>query len=393
MNIGIITFVKCNNYGAELQAYALQKKLNDLGHNAEIIDVEKDMGALYRRPSTYRTAIINRYKYFGLLKGTLKVVQLIYDKYCAKKSIAMDADLICRKRKKFHDFFYLETRHSDHHYTLDEIRSAESLPYDVLIAGSDQIWNYQQTDYLDVYFLMMAKDWNIKRMSYAASFGVKKIPNDKKNMYKMYLENLDAISVREIDGLDIVRSCSKCEVSMVLDPTLLLNKSVWVRNLVKDDFLPKEKKYVVIYTLSGSRYIYDLAKRIAAQLNVEVLNIKGGFKKAEDVNGVQHVCDAGPGDFISIYNHAAYIITDSFHGTAFALNFNVPFTTLLNPVSSINSRALSILKLTKMEDRLIYDDGTNSFPDKLDVDFSVANREIERLRKESLCFLQSNLTK
>ena len=99
----------------------------------------------------------------------------------------------------------------------------------------------------------------------------------------------------------------------------------------------------------------------------------------------------GKREFISIYNQAVYVITDSFHGTAFAINFNIPFTTLLNPVSNINSRALSILKLTDTESRLIYDDGSNKEPNSLNVDYNSINAKIESLRKSSLNFLERNL--
>lgn len=392
MKIGIVTFVKCDNYGAELQAYALQKKLNVLGYEAEVVDLEKEQGVIESSLSSYTDAIKNRYKQYGIIKGTAKVLELIKDKYNARRAYSANADKVARRHKIFEDFFNTYIKHSSKYYTLEEMRNAQSLPYDVMIAGSDQIWNFMQTRYLDVFFLMMANRWHARKISYAASFSVSKLPDSKKSLYKKYLENMDAISVRETTGIDIVNNCSYCKATVVLDPTLLIKREEWVEYIGREDYLPKDRKYVVIYTLSGSHYIYTLAKKIARKLGVEVINIKLGFSKVEGDDGITHIGDAGPREFISIFNQAVYVITDSFHGTAFSINFNIPFTTLLNPVSNINSRALSILKLTGTESRLIYDDGSNKAPDTLNLDFAPINKVIDRERKSSLEFLISSLT-
>lgn len=389
--IGIVTFVKCDNYGAELQAYALQKKLNNLGYDAEVIDLEKENGVLESSFSTYKNAILNRIKVYGLLRGIIKVSELIIDKYNVKKSAKKYSNLIERKHKIFDSFFCNFIKHSSKYYTLDEIRKIEHMPYNIMIAGSDQIWNYMQTNYLDVFFLMMANRWSARKISYAASFSVGDIPTNLREKYQSYLNNMDAISVRELNALDIVHNCSSQKATLVLDPTLLLTRNEWVSYIGIKDYLPKNKKFVVIYTLSGSHYIYTLAKNIAKKLSVEVINIKHGYERKKGDDGIIHITDAGPREFISIYNQAVYVITDSFHGTAFAINFNISFTTLLNPASNINSRALSILKLTGTESRLIYDDGNNKEPNSLKIDFNPINSIIESLRKSSLDFLEKNL--
>lgn len=391
MRIGIITFVKCDNYGAELQAYALQKKLNLLGYDAEVINLEKEKGVIESSFSSYKNAILNRYKQYGVIKGSLKIIELIKDKYNARKAFAANSDKVKERHKIFELFFNDYIKHSTKFYTLEEMRNIQSLPYNVLIAGSDQIWNYMQTRYLDVFFLMMANRWETKKISYAASFSVSSIPQSKRAMYKQYLENMDAISVREITGIDIVKNCSNCKAVTVLDPTLLLNRNEWIEYIGKKDYLPKNKRYVVIYTLSGSHYIYTLAKKIAKKLEAEVINIKLSFSKIKGDDGITHIWNAGPREFISIFSQAVYVITDSFHGTAFSINFNIPFTTLLNPASNINSRALSILKLTGTESRLIYDNGENKEPDTLNIDFTPINKIIEKNREKSLKFIKENL--
>lgn len=390
MRIGIVTFVKCDNYGAELQAYALQKKLNLLGYNAEVIDLEKEKGVLESSINTYVNAIRNRYKQYGIIKGTISLFTLIKDKISVKRAYTNNLDKIYERHKVFEHFFDSYIKHSDRFYTLDEMRHIKSLPYDVMIAGSDQIWNYMQTKYLDVFFLMMANRWGAKKISYAASFSVSDIPENKKALYCKYLKNMNAISVREIAGIEIVKKCS-CNATLVLDPTFLLNRQEWTSFVSIKDYLPENRKYVVIYTLSGSHYIFNLAKSIAKKMNVEIINIKLNFSKIKEEEGIIHITNAGPKEFITIFDHAAYVITDSFHGTAFSINFNIPFTTLLNPASSINSRALSILKLTNTESRLIYDDGSERKPESLFIDYKPINAIIDNYRKRSLSFIEDSI--
>lgn len=362
-----------------------------MGYDAEVVDLEKETGVLEGSWNTYRDAVKNRYRQFGLLKGTLKLLELIRDKWALRQSIRANAEKIAERHQIFERFFNDYIRHSSQFYTLDEVRAADRLPYDVLIAGSDQIWNYRQTNYLDVFFLMMADRWKAKKIAYAASFSVSSIPEDKQAMYRRYLENLDVISVRESTGVDIVKACSGRTASLVLDPTLLINREEWIRFVGIDDYLPEDKRYVVIYTLSGSHYIYALAKKIAHKLGVEVINIRLGFNRVKGDEGIIHITDAGPREFVTIFSHAAYVITDSFHGTAFSINFNIPFTTLLNPASSLNARALSILKLTETESRLIYDDGTGKEPASLEVDFRPVNQVIATWREKSLQFIKDSL--
>lgn len=389
--IGIITFCNCANYGAELQAYALQHVLNEKGACAEVVHIEKEQNMLEGQWRTVFNAIANRYKTYGLIKGTRKTIELIQSKRAQKKATAQNQDKVKYKKQIFDDFFERYVTHSSEYYTLEGLRHIKHLPYQTMVAGSDQIWNYKQTRYLDVFFLNFASSFAAKKVSYAASFSIDKIPIDLKSKYKTLIEGMNSVSVREDVGLDLVKSCCDVPAVQVLDPTLLIKAEEWVRLIGNSEYLSTEKKYVVIYTLSGSKYIYNLAKFIAKKLGVEILNIKSGFERVNGDDGIIHLYDVGPREFISIYSKAAYVITDSFHGTAFSINFNVPFTTLLNPVSSLNSRALSLLRLSDTMDRLIYDDGSNKEPMSLHMDFSSINKTIDDWRKKSFDFIETEI--
>ena len=390
MKIGIVTFVKADNYGAELQAYALQQKLNMLGYDAEVLDLEKEQGVMASSKRNIVTSLKKRIAYYGFIKGGIKFLQTMIGAIEAKKALQKNIEQALAKHALFERFFYEKIKHSHDFIKLDEL-SVKELPYDVYIAGSDQIWNYMQTKRLDVFFLMFANRFKAKKISYAASFSVPVIPDDLKEQYKVYLNNLDNISVREDNAVKIVEELSNKKAVQVLDPTFLLTREEWIKNLALDNYLNLSKKIVVIYTLSGSRYIYTLAKDIAKRLNAEVVNIKSGYNRVKEDCGIIHITDAGPQEFITLFSKAVYVITDSFHGTAFSINFNIPFTTLINPVSNINSRVLSILQQCKLQDRIIYDDGSDKKPKTLDCSFEMANKAISDARDLSLSYINMSL--
>ena len=390
--IGIITFCNCMNYGAELQAFALQKKLNLLGADAEVIHIEKEKWAMQGSYWTILTAIKKRIQMFGFWGGTLKTIGLIKDKLAVRKAAKLNRDKQALKAEVFDSFFNNYIRHSARYYTLDELREGKlDIAYDVIVAGSDQIWNYMQTHYLDVFFLEFAKRLNTKKVSYAASFSVDSIPAALHAKYRHLIENINAISVRELSGQKLVSQISDRKAELVLDPTFLFTSKEWVEMVANPDYMKDDKRYVAIYTLSGSKYIYGLAKKIGKELGAEVVNIKSGYVRIKGDEGITHLYDVGPREFISIFSHAVYVITDSFHGTAFSINFNVPFTTLLNPVSNLNSRVLSILELTNTMDRLIYDNGDNREPDRLDMDYTPINKIINDWRNKSLSFINREI--
>ena len=389
MKIGIVTYVKCDNYGAELQAFALQWKLNAMGFDAEVLNLEKRNVDLKRNPVVIKGAIMQRIKKEGAFKAFFSVMKKILEVYGRIKAEKKFADKEKKKHKLFECFFEKKIRHSEKFYTLDEVCSDETLPYDVYIAGSDQIWNYIHTDRLDVYFLMFVNKFKAKKISYAASISIYDIPEKMRADYKKYFENIDVISVRELHGADLVKKYSCKTAEVVLDPTLLLDKQDWLREVAA---IPEiEDDYLLVYTLSGSSHIRKLALDIAKQMNLKVYNIKSNYVP-EPNDGVKHFYEIGPAEWVGLWSKAKFVVTDSFHGTAFSINFNVPFLTLVNPNSMMNSRVLSILKITELENRIVYDTkGDCEKEHELFVEFHKANEIIKEWRVKSLNFLQEAL--
>lgn len=388
MKIGIVTYVKCDNYGAELQAYALQWKLNTMGYDAEVINLEKRDIDMKRNPVVIKGAIAQRFKKEGV-KAVFSVVskakevlsRMIYER---KFKNEME-----NKHLLFEKFFNEKVRHSPKFYTLDEISEASDLPYDVYIAGSDQIWNYIHTDRLDVYFLMFANKYHAKKISYAASVSIYDIPEKWRPTYKTYFENIDVLSVRELHGADLVKKYSNKTAEVVLDPTFLLSRSDWEKEVAKE--MEVVGDYLLIYTLSGSPHIRSMAQNIANKLGLKVVNIKSNYVP-EPNDGTIHFYEIGPSEWVGLWAKAKYIVTDSFHGTAFSINFNIPFTTLVNPTSMMNSRVLSILKITGLESRIVYDapNGLKE-PTELTIDFAPVNNVLSEWREKSLSFIVNAL--
>lgn len=389
MKIGIVTYVKCDNYGAELQAFALQWKLNSMGYDAEVIDLEKRNIDMKKNPDVIKGAIFQRLKKEGLFKAVVSISKKVFEvrkRIRAEKQFAVQK---ANKHKLFESFFERKVKHSAKHYSLDEISSTTDLSYDTYIAGSDQIWNYIHTDRLDVYFLMFANKFNAKKISYAASVSIYDIPEKWRPIYKTYFENIDTISVRELHGADLVKKYSNKTAEVVLDPTFLLKREDWLREVAA---VPETNEdYLLVYTLSGSSYIRKMALDIAKKNNLKVYNIKSNYVPEPD-DGVTHFYEIGPAEWVGLWSKAKFVVTDSFHGTAFSINFNVPFLTLVNPNSMMNSRVLSILKITNLEERIVYDTKDDCERERtLELDFEPVNNIINQWREKSLLFISQCL--
>ena len=388
MKIGIITYVKCDNYGAELQAFALQWKLNQMGYDAEVVNLEKREIDLKKNPGVIYRSVKQRIKQQGF-KAVKSIFLKVKDTLTKLHAQTDCKVMIEKKHLLFENFFEQKIRHSARFYTLDEISKIDTLPYDILVAGSDQIWNYIHTDRLDVYFLMFANKLGIKKISYAASISINDIPKRLRKDYCKYLNNIDCLSVRELDGAAMIKRYWNMNAEVVLDPTLLITKEEWINNVAVEPAI--KDKYLLIYTLSGSPHIRNLAWNIANKLGLKVVNIKSNFVE-EEPDGTIHYYEVGPAEWVGLWSKASYVVTDSFHGTAFSINFNIPFTTLVNPVSTMNSRVLSILPIIQLTSRIAYDNVDRiDESEELDVDFGFANDIINLWRQKSLRFINKSL--
>ena len=374
MRIGIITILKVNNYGAELQAYATQAALRRLGYDAEIIDY-----LFYKNPGHIPTP-----KSAPLFKFPLKkrLAERLYP-IIAKMRSSGNGDAAKRRAGRFASFHERNTSMSAIYRTIDDLYGAK-LDYDVYLTGSDQVWNPGIYSSVDPYFLGFAPE-GCRRVAYAASFGVSSIPEDAREYYGSRLRRYDAIGVREKGAVEMVRGLAGREAQWVLDPTLLLTRDQWTRVASP---VGVDQPYILIYELTPCPYIRRLAEHISASKGWKIVRV---CKSAaiEDKDGkIDNITDAGPAEFIGLFAQAGYVVTNSFHGTAFALNFGRQFYTVLPLRKQNNSRQRSLLELFGLTSRLLVEG--DELPDVArEVDYKAVDARLDSERAKSLKFLKS----
>lgn len=380
--IGIITIVRVNNYGAELQAFALQKKLELMDYESEIIDY------LYYKNWNFKDSSMSRP--FISMDAKAKVMYWLKYRlvnFLIAKIFPVFSKSVRLRQRRFENFHRLNSKFSRQYRSMPDLYRARH-DYEVFIVGSDQVWNPSAASSIEPYFLTFAPK-DAKKVSYASSFGVSEITPGLRTRFADLLNNIGVISVRETSGLDLVEQLTGRKSELVADPTLLLTKQEWVGYMAEYPDMPKH--YVLIYQLSDSDSIVRLAKMIASERGVPVFRIcRRAFGEHEDA-GVTNITDAGPAEFLWLIAHSDYVVTNSFHGTAFSVNFEIPFFTVLSATKKNNSRMESLLTAVGMCGRILYDDVDISSANMAAPDFSLAVRRLKDMRDKSEKFLNKNL--
>lgn len=383
MKVGIITIVNVNNYGAELQAFATFRKLQLMGYNAEIINY------LYYKDWRYIDSKMSRSFNSMSIKGKI----IYFAKYrVASFVLNKILPLICKDVKQrianFNSFHQHNTRFSKLYKSMKDLYTDTPI-YDVYMVGSDQVWNPNASSSIEPYFLTFAPH-SALTVSYASSFGVSKIENNSiANRIKLGLSSIKTISVRESSGVNLVKELTGRTAQLVCDPTLLLNKSEWTMFMKPVSNMPQ--RYVLIYQLSESDAIVKLATRIGKQEQIPVYRIcKRAFKVKKD-KGVVNILNAGPSEFLSLITNASFIITNSFHGTAFSINFDVPFYTVVSAKKKNNNRMESLLDYVGLGKRIVKDDVDITNLPIVGYDVNATQLKLKSFRLESEKFLEDAL--
>lgn len=354
MKIGIITFHRPINYGAILQAVALPQKITTMGGKAEIIDYRNDFQEKTIKNSNYRTAV-------GIKN---KIKALLFSKINNTKKI------------KFQNFLKNNVNLSEKIYNKENINEVNNI-YDLFISGSDQVWNLKLTNNDYNYFLKFVKDDN-KKVSYASSFGYSNIPEEYRENSIKYLNKYKIITVREKKGQQIIENIVKRNATTVLDPTLLLNKEEWMK-LAKPPTFKMPNKYILLYLVSPTKEDFKIAKYISKKMKMKVILINYNMKY---IFGMKNCFDLGPEEFLWLFNNATYVVTNSFHGTAFSINFNKDFCVRLSKKSNNgNSRIENIINLMGLKDRYI---DLENLDKQGFIDWKKVNKKLEEERKRCL---------
>ncbi len=359
MKIGILTFHLAHNYGAVLQAYALQEVLKQQGYEVEIIN--------------YRPASIEEvYKLFSFQIYKGDSLAGMVRRFLGRM---LTLGVRCKKYRNFERFIKIRLNLSG-----ELCRNKTEIPqgYDVYVFGSDQIWNPRLLQGLDeVYLGRFDSRPEAKKIAYAASMGTEyALGETEKNFLAESLKGFYALGVRE-KSLYALLSDLRIDSTIVLDPTLIAEREIFDRLAMKPMC---HVRYVLLYRLEKDAYALCFAQRIASQLSAEVVEI-APYKIWWRDRGRTIVSAVSPEEFCGWFKYAACVVSISFHGTAFSVIFRKDFYCLK---SALQDRSRNLLESLGLSVRLVTSDSAVHFEP---VDYTEAEEKMRNLKKISKDFL------
>ncbi|MBQ8617798.1 MAG: polysaccharide pyruvyl transferase family protein [Clostridia bacterium] len=355
MKIGILSFPNSTSFGATLQMYALYSTVQELGIDVEIIN--------------YHNAYMKAEKHMSASKmaHARRIIRKIAHHRQAYRFRKFEKGMSLYPRKPFQDKALL----------LDVGKR-----YDRVICGSDQVWNPDITDYDMSYFLDFCGEERA-RISYAPSFGVKSLPESMQNGVQNELKMFDHLSVREKEGQQIIRELIGKEVPLVLDPTFLLSAGKWTQ--LEKYHSAADEPYILYYVVRSSKTLMRFCLDLAEKMNVRIV-IVGGNLLRQIRNKNPKICyayDIGPQEWLYLVHHAACVVTNSFHGTAFSINYQKDFYVEFSSLT--NSRLEHIIGIAGLHSRVVK---SGCAPEAERIEYTPVNSVFSVLRVQSMEFLR-----
>ena len=366
--VGIITFHNSYNCGSMLETYALQYYLRSKDLPVEIVHFSNEGQQ-------------NLYRVFEKNTSLKKVIKNFICIFYRKK--------LFNNNNKYHEFqkkyFPLSKFHEDAKELTDK-------DYQIVIAGSDQIWNITIADFDDAYFLPWVKC--AYKVAYAPSFGAKNIMKYAKDYkkYQTYLNDFDALSIREYNGQKWIKDLTGKEVEVLIDPTLLLDAKEYDKLLASDINIPEN--YIFFYCPTFDKEICKYVAKIAKKYHLPVIawsakNYYVHFIKRFHFQLPEY---ENPSAYLTLIKNATMVFTTSFHGTIFSALYHKAFWTIKNGgMYGDDDRVISLLTSIDMMDRLI----PYQFDDQFDYlqafDYEKFQRKLTPLRKKAKSYIKKNM--
>ena len=373
MKIGILThYYNSVNYGGNLQAYALCKVLEDMGHRPQQLQIDMTRG--------YQNLLAPQSPWKQRLKGLLKLpARLLLPSYRKK----WQAQRATRQRLEaaFSRFNRQRIPHSDRVYTPKNIKTALA-HYDAFVTGSDQVWN--PIWYFPPFFLDFVPA-SVPKLSYAASIGQSQLPESVLQRYRAHLRDFIGVSVREQDAVSLLGSSAQ----WVLDPTMLLTREQWLEVAEPSKV---EKPYVFCYFLGNDPVSRRLAADYAKAQDLTLVTIPNatGLQNSNDKDfGDIRLPDPSPEAFLGLIAGADHVFTDSFHATVFSLLFRRQFFTFPRQGHG-SSRITTLLQLFDAPERFLEAD---TLPDLPPLSYGVPPAAFTQAVADSRGYLQATLQK
>lgn len=305
----LVTIFHVPNYGSVLQTYATQRVLEMMGLTCCVLNYDHNNSKWARDHGVKGVSLKSRI-------ATMLGIKPIH-----------------RKKKKLQYFINKHLNITAKYCSLEEIKKNVGNKYDIYVAGSDQIWNTKYTNCDPVFLLQFVTGSDRKRISIASSFACDKLDITYENVFKKELGAFDGVSVREIKGQEVLQSIGIVHSHIVLDPTLLLNRNQWNELAVCPTIA--KGKYILLYMWSYAfeprPYIYEVLKHYKDKMNCRIVALEGydASDKYQRLLGVQDATDSSVADFLGYFANAALVVTSSFHGTAFAVNYGTPLISVV----------------------------------------------------------------
>lgn len=368
--IGIITFHNSNNCGSMLESFAMNRIVDSIGFNSEIINYSSEgQQQLYKSLFPWNSP-----------KNIIKNILLLPHK-----------KRLDRNNRKYQEFKqkYMSLNSQD----IQTEAQVRKLKYDAVIAGSDQIWNVTIEDYNDVYFLPWVQSG--LKIAYAPSFGAKnpiKYDPSRITKYSDSLNGFDYLSVRENNGQKWIKEISGRDAKVVLDPTLLLPIDEYQRLERENMKLPE--KYIFFYSPGFNLDICKFVKQVSKKYNLPVItwSAKPYYVKNVWKYGFQLPDYEDPSTYLTLIKNATLVFTTSFHGTIFSSLYHKKFFVLKNGgMYSTDDRVITLVDKLKLGKHLIEYKFNEKFDYLAKSDYVEFNKTLEEEKKKSIDFLKSSL--
>lgn len=378
MKIGIVTLPFNWNYGGILQTYALQSVLKKLGHEAVTINRNsKNFMPLKMKILSFGKRFLLRYVF------QKKVVVRTWPLKKEVEKLRQHTDRFIRENVAVTDLLNSENEYS----------KLEKYNFEAYVCGSDQVWRPRYSPKIKNHFLAFLNGSKALRISYAASFGVDhwEYSSSETLACSALAKKYKAISVREDTGQELCKNHLGVDAEVMPDPTLLVPRAEY-EALVEKDNTPKLDGTLLNYVLDLSPQKKEMIENIAKELGLKTVSTmpKGDFFTVGKAK--LNDCIFPPvTNWIRGFMDAEFVVTDSFHGTAFSIIFNKPFISIGNTKRGV-TRFTSLLKKLGLEDRLVTDPKNNVMPlVKTPINFDDVNSKLELQKQKAFDFINEAL--
>lgn len=362
-NLYILTFHCAHNYGAVLQTYATLNFLKEYGYEVKVLDYRPDF-------------LTKPFKIFRLKYYLARSPKLFFHRITTEP-------LNLKHRFQFYRNFRLFIEEKLQTVPINKIK-----PDSYIIIGSDQVWTKSLNNgkFDTTYLGDLPYGKGLKLISYAASIGNCKFSDSDWNLFGIKLKKFKNISIRENSLKNTLQEKLSIDASVVCDPTFLLEAKDW-NKLERESKIRIKGEYIVVYEVVEDNSVKNFADKLSRFLNCNVIHLCSNITYRND--GRNYIQNASPADFISLIKNARFIVTTSFHGTAFSIIYRKDFYTI-SLSEGIDDRAKSLLTRLGLEDRLVKANEIN--PSNFNnVEYSEAEIKLNEFRNYSINFLFNSI--